>query len=219
MKKLMFFIIPFVFMISGCTENPVGALIYHDPNESIEWTDTFIIYDDIIRTRGSFDPLMFTNWVEVGAGTLDFDCTDKKHKGTKSIKMTWTGKESAPYIPPGPLQTDYVGFGMSSMGLYHDISEAGYTKMELWIMGEIRDNVQLEIKVAINTAGQAAAVEYLTSADIPNDKKWHKVTIDFTNPDALKAVEVVFAISMKAISSGVETNGANIYIDEIRFLQ
>ena len=226
MKKLIVFIIPLFLFLTGCEKNPVGALLYSDPNNSTEWADTFIIYDDIMKTRGKFDPWMFTNWVEKGAGTLDFLCTEKVYKGTKSIKMTWDGGESTPN-PSGVPQFVWVGFGMPAKGFYeskppvppfsgYDISAGGYTKIELYVSGNLRHNVQLEIKAAIDINENAAGVEFFT---IPNDGQWHKLEVPFTNPSSLTKVKGMFAVTMTLINKLQKSNGAEIYIDEIRFVK
>lgn len=232
MKKLIFLIIPLFLFVTGCEKNPVGALLYPDVNDSQDWHNDFILYYNGVKTTGPFDPFKFTDWTDVGAGDLNFDYMKKSYKGSQSIKMSWTGGASSPK-PSGAPQNVYVGFGMPAQGFYeaapgepayqgYDISQGSYTKMVLYVTGSLKQNVQLEIKAAVDIGNGMGGNEQpagLLLTTFPDDGKWHKIEVPFTNTPALTKVKTMMTLTMKLINESQPGNGGEIYIDNIRFVK
>jgi len=237
----------------SCERNPIGKLIdskwtetlnYRDYEHLGYWPDEWVIYDDDVKiARNNFDPSLFTDWIDLGHGSLDLNCQEVKYKGVKSIKMEWDGAESTPFgywrrlsglwdwCPPGALQWAYVGFAMLAKGaetivpgqdppasyVGYDMTQGSYTVMTCWVRAErIHSNVQIEIKAAIDIDDNPAGVVYLNASNFPDNKTWIPVIISLNAGGNLARVHNVFAISLKLINESHAANGAKIYIDEIR---
>jgi len=122
MKKIIFsFTIFSAVLFAACDKNPMGALIYPNVSQSTRWAGKWVIYDDVLKTRGSFDFPCYTDYWNTRKSQLDLDYTKDAHNGFKSMYVYWDGSASREQsenpdrsIHYGTPQNIWVGFGFES---------------------------------------------------------------------------------------------------------
>jgi hypothetical protein len=215
MKKLFLLFIAALPLITGCDRNPVGALIYPNVNESVDWTEEWILYDDILKTRGSFDFPTFTDYWATRKSHLNLDYSKNPHSGSKCIYMQWDGSESHPYdsVFAGALlssQNAYVGFSIQSAdpqyGIY--IPAGTYFKMKFWVKGKLNYGVVLEV--------QGPTGESWVSEEGEEFNDWKEITINL-NSSKSRPIMNLFSVALINRRAPLASNGGIIYLDDIRY--
>ncbi|MDR1941948.1 MAG: hypothetical protein LBQ47_06455 [Endomicrobium sp.] len=221
MKKLFLFFIAVSALITGCDRNPMSSFLYPDVSESVDWTQEWMLYDDTLKTRGSFDFPTFTDYWATRKAELNLEYKKNPHSGSKCMYINWDGSESHPYDPNNgslqPLQNSYVGFSIPSAspqsGIY--IPAGTYFKMKFYVKGKLAYGVVLEVKGPQSPTGYSYGEVY-ESAEGAEFSDWQEITIDIS-PAAMLPVGNLFSVALVNKRATLSSNGGTIYLDDIRY--
>ncbi|MDR2437534.1 MAG: hypothetical protein LBD17_05680 [Endomicrobium sp.] len=222
MMKLALIILSFVF-IAGCQKSPVKDLLFPPVNDATVWNDHWIIYGGVdgifgedVRTN-DIDPVKpLTDYWERKSSDWNMNCSSEHHTGKKCILMRWDGSESNAYDTKSAV--NYVGFYLQSklesrdpniVGI--DISSGGYKYLEFWVKGHLASGVKFEVN------SDACSAEFIAeSNDLTNLWQCNRIQIDRLEGDPNNTEKIVSMVKfvLKATS---ETNGGEVYIDDVRY--
>ena len=234
MKKLSLFAFALMFFVAaGCEDNPVQTLIMNNVNNSdpSQWTTVWMIYSDGDNmSKGPADFPTYTDYwgTRPEQITLEYRFQNPGRDGymghQRAAYMHWDGSASVPYDPPGPAQSNWVGWGLQADGA-KNISPAGYTKLKFAAKGVIRADVVLRIELAGTNNGTAASLNGSTGViqiypagtpgqlTISNDA-WTEYSVDIqVQTGVLDLIKVI----LKNTAEPNPRNGATIWLDNIRF--
>ncbi len=217
MKKVKYLLVLMVFVsfFYGCSdENPYNFFV--DPlsdgalDSDGNWQE-WVLYHNELRTGGG---MMFYASPEGTKGydvqKINFYSTSNPRTGRHCIKYTWTGEEVYAYEDE-VWQNDWAGFGLivgEDWEEYDDVtvdlSESGYTKIELYARGSGTARFESPDGKWDSTAPND------TTGDIDLTNTWKKHTMNFTPG---KNVKHYLSIILK--SSGGES--VTLYVDDIRY--
>jgi hypothetical protein len=199
--------------MSGCGKNPVKNLIFPYINDSKTWGNEWILYGGVdglfgedVRTK-SWNPIWpFTDYWDKHPDEWSFDNTSEHHTGRTSILMKWNGDRSKSYDPQTfGQEVNYVGFLLQSedptTGI--DISSGEYNYLKFWIKGNLTSGVILEVKTDASP-GSILKIPILNN-------QWTEYKIMLT-----KRTDIISMASF-SLSSVLQNNGGEVYIDDVRY--
>jgi hypothetical protein len=225
--KLALIILPF-FFITGCQKSPVKDLLFPSVNDSTAWNDQWIIYGGVdgifgedVRTN-DIDPVKpLTDYWERKSNDWDMNCSCEHHTGRTCILMRWDGSESNAYDKKVINPVNYVGFYLqsklkdrdpnSTVGV--DISGGNYKYLEFWVKGHLTSGVEFKVK------SDACSTEFIAKSNDLTDL-WQFKQIPITTPagqDFNKKVVSMVAFVLEASEATSETNGGEVYVDDVRY--
>ncbi len=216
MKKIILFIIPVLFTFAGCDSNPIGALIYPDVNNSTTWAKEWVLYDDDVKTRGSFDFPTYTDYWATRPSQLTLEYDKTAHTGRRCILISWDGSPSDAYDGQAFNQVGYVGFGLQSANPVAgiDISPGNYRKLKFWAKGSLNSGVVLRVETEGATEYDAGGTPGVWEGVVSNSWQEYEVTLK-----QLSAVKDMFRVILKNTNDPNQSNGGTVYIDDVRFTQ
>jgi hypothetical protein len=211
--KIVFFMLLFFFVV-GCEKKPVRDLIFPNLNEATSWDEEWILYGGVdgvfgedIRTKND-DPIkVLTDYWgnEVHSNELAFYDTSQYHSGRTSIRMQWNGDKSKSFETQENV--NYIGFYFESNGASVNISNGGYNYLKFWVKGELTDGVSL--KVTSDTCGGETNALFIYVLNT----FWKEYSMGVTNNSNIKNM------ALFALTSQMESNGGEVYIDDIRYVK
>jgi hypothetical protein len=223
--KLTLIILSFIFII-GCQKSPVKDLLFPAVNDSTAWNDQWIIYGGVdgifgedVRTN-DIDPVKpLTDYWERKSSDWNMNCTSDHHTGKTCIFMRWDGSESNAYDKADSNPVNYVGFYLQSklkdrdpnntVGI--DISVGNYKYLEFWVKGHLTGGVAFKVTSdACN--GEAGAERYYDLTGYWQLKRIPITTLQGADPS--KKVVSIVEFVLEATS---ESNGGEVYIDDVRY--
>jgi hypothetical protein len=222
MMKLALIILSFVF-ITGCQKSPVKDLLFPDVNDSVAWNDQWIIYGGVdgifgedVRTNDTDPVKPLTDYWERKSSDWDMNCTCEHHTGKTCILMRWDGSESNAYDTRNVV--NYVGFYLQSklesrdsniVGI--DISVGNYKYLEFWVKGRLASGVKFKV-TSDACKGEAGAKKYSNLTD-----SWQRERIPIETPQGAEHSKKVVSMVGFVLEAESETNGGEVYIDDVRY--
>ena len=138
---------------------------------------------------------------------LDFACTNSPKNGRKCVQFTWLGNVNNP-------DKTFFGFGLMAtekLGGIINLSTSGYTNLKFWIKGTVYTNCTFRIEIP-KRGGSGFWVRRDLDAEVTGN--WQEIVVSL--PDIEDMTEIEYDITIALIANGT-TNGATIYLDDIRF--
>lgn len=205
----------FVFALSGCENNPAGALMYNGVNDSNSstWADPFILYSngDISTLVRPFDAAIgaYTNiWEKYGSSQniLEAQFRGESHTGEKSLKMGWDGRRSETYGTNATVDNVAFWLNTTNTGSSRNLSAAGYTKISFWCKASISGDTE----AVINVFGHAYPARDLV---IVGNSGWTYYEIDISAYSS--NIDTYISVTMQP-TGAAPCGGGTLYLDDIR---
>jgi hypothetical protein len=217
MKKLILFFIAVFIFFTGCDKNPVGALVYSNTGLSEGWPSEWVLYDDILKTRGSPSPDTYTDYWNTRKSELSFEYRGERHSGSQSMRIKWDGSASRRYNPDGSLEPDahpwFVGIGIKSAdplgGIF--VPANTYTKLKFWVKGSLNYGVILKVEIP-----DAGAIYESSPGETFSD--WREIECSIPHLNGIKYL-ISISLSLADGSGNALSNGGEIFIDDIRYVK
>lgn len=202
--------------VMSCERYPITDL-NNIPGAVSSWPYPWYIYDDELNTKGLFEPVMFDDDSHTGdyhPDQLSFDCKDGVYRGRNCIVFEWHPKNGK----------TWCGFGLATTEepfndkVSKDMSTSGYTKLEFYIKGNITSGAVVTVSIPRNNYEGTAMSPTDSFATTTVSNNWEKKTIYLTNAKTKvnwNTQKYYISISI----SGENSNGAKIYLDDIRFVK
>ena len=211
-------LLSFVFGLSfiSCERFPITDL--HDVPKSVDaWPYPWYIYDDELNTKGLFSPVFFNDEADTGdfyPQNLSFDFSHGAYRGKHCIFFDWSPKNGKTWCGFGLATTEEPNNPNSSK----DMSTSGYTKLEFYIKGNISQGAKVTLNIP-RTDYNGVSKTPTDCIDITTlSNNWVKKTINLTQ-GRTKANWNTQKFYVGISISGEGSNGATIYIDDIRFVK
>jgi hypothetical protein len=203
-----------VTVLAGCNKNPVTQLVQPSTvNTSSQWSGTFTLYDDDLKTGGG---VMGIGW---GPNfVVDFNSRENPYAGVKCIKIDWDGNKVT--TSNGEFFT-YTGFSLIAALSYVDVlnvsknlTPGGYKKVTFWARkSSMASNTVLRVE---SPNGSSTSTPPTNALETALTDSWQKYSFDITG--SLAVVRQYVNIILKT-TDNKQGSGATIYIDDIKFTQ
>ncbi len=209
----------FCFVISlsfvSCERYPITD-IHSIPSPVNAWPYPWYIYDDEIQTKGLFAPVMFDDSAHTGdtvPADLDFDWNHGPYRGKACIKFDWYPKNGKTWCGFGLASTEDVGNPHSSKNM----ETSGYTKLKFFIRGTITSGAKVTIGIPRTdyNGDSQSPIDSEEITGISNDV-WVEKTITLNQTKSNWNTQKYY---LSVTIEGGSSNGATIYLDDIRFIK
>ncbi|MDD5021282.1 MAG: hypothetical protein PHR82_03975 [Endomicrobiaceae bacterium] len=216
MNKIKFFTISLCFVCLGvlasCERYPLESLT--GVNDRLDsWPETFTIYDDLVKSKGLQDPIVWANSESIEP--FNMKCTNEA-LGYYCIQMGWRDNQNT--------LAAYAGFGLATRENYKteniDMTTSGYNYLEFWAKGQLGTDCILRVNIPVPGITNPAETDLcdVTSDDL-SPTTWRKFRVEITNKtrDNGWNVLVYYVGVALARKSTAQSTGGVVYIDNIRF--
>ena len=209
-----FFLIP-LLIFTSCKKNPVDRLTNPLPDGDVaQSSGIFIVYDDDLKTGGGLGLIP-----SGGNQTIDLTAVGTPARTLRHIQYSWSGADvGGQHLFAGFQLLITPDSSTLSAETAKNLSAAGYTRMTLYVRGQLSDGNSLRIEGPSN--GDSAFVPArttLASTELTND--WQSVTLTIP-PGDFSSVKIFATFSFQYTQPPRTTNaggGGSIFVDEIRY--
>lgn len=215
MRKITPLLIFTLFGMTACKKNPVDRLTNPLPDGDVSQSSgVYVVYDDELKTGGglAFIP---------GGGNQFVDLSDvsEPRRTNRQARYTWTGADVA-------NQHLFAGFDFLvtpdgstlDAATAKNLSSAGYTKMTLYVRGQLAEGNALRIEgpSSGNSSFVPARTE-ISASDLNNS--WRQITLnvpagDFANVKIFAIFSIQYTQPPRTTNPG---EGGTIFIDDVRY--
>ena len=208
LKLALLFIVAFVCV--SCERYPLTDVVGLHPRVK-KWPSVFYIYNDEIKTKGSFEPKIWagSRFLQVpdDKDILNFKCNEGA-LGAYCIKMSWNDNNPYQFAGWGLAVTEYEGG-------HTDMSDSGYNCLEFYAKGYLTEGCVFEISVP--SSGGSNDKKVITKSDLSSG--WTKFEIPLTGKTTnyWNSMEYYISVNMYRENDSVQTGGGTVYIDNIRY--
>lgn len=205
-KTLMFFAALFLL---GCSdESPLRYFL--DPTDDFTggYSDTYVIYDDEIKTKGGVQLIP-----EAENQTFDA-ASNERFNGRKAIRYSWNGGAVRDLGTP---QNGFAGFqlivdlaALDTATPPLDFTAAGYTKVTFYAKTDLAPGVRVKVEGPDdgNKLTAAPRINILTSSD------WTHYEIASA---AFGTVEQYLNVTFENTLAPAQSGGGTVWVDDVRF--
>lgn len=212
-----------VFVAGGCRRNPIERLTNPVPEGAVpQSSGTFVLYDDELKTGGG------VGFIPGGQNqTIDFSDRSDPRRTTTQIRYTWSGQDVfSDQLTPPAYQHLFAGFSLTvpvdattvASAAAKDFSGPAYTKVTLWVRGNLSDNNVLRIEGPDDGAGgNTAARTEISGSSLAAG--WQKVTLpvpsqEFSNVKVFLTISIQYDQAPRTTLAG---EGGTVFIDDIQY--
>lgn len=215
MKKILwFFLMPF-FLFSSCKKNPINRLTNPLPDGDVaQSSGIYTIYDDELKTNGglAFIP---------GGENQSIDLADvgDPRRTLRQVRYSWNGQDTGSQHLFAGFQFLITPDGTTlSLANAKNLSAAGYTKLTLYVRGELSSGNTLRIEGPSNGVSTfVPARAEISAANLTNAWQGVSLTVpsgDFSSVKIFATFSIQYTQAPRTINPGA---GGVIYVDDVRY--
>lgn len=219
-KRIPVFISALMLLGVGCKKNPVDRLMNPLPEGDVPGTSgIYTIYDDELKTGGGLALIP-----EAANQSIDLNDQSSPRRSTSQVRYSWNGQDVS---DDGVPQHLFAGFqfivSADAQSLpatpARDLSGAGYTKLTLYVRGNLSTNTKLRIE-GPDDANELTATTMTEISSL--NSEWTQVTVSgipnsqFSNIKSFITVSFQYAQPPNTNNAG---EGGVVYLDDIRYEQ